>query len=146
MEDGGSILYPLSSILYPQCLTYRELDGRANQLAHHLRSLGVGPEVRVGLCLERSVDLIVGMLAVLKAGGAYVPLDPAYPHERLRFMLEDSLAAALVSQADLAAQLPWFQGPVVCIDRDWGAIGRLSAQGPLVGATPGNLAYVIYTS
>ena len=84
-----------------QELTYRQLDERANQLAHHLRGLGVGPEVVVGLCVERSLEMIVGLLGILKAGGAYLPLDPGYPPERLTFMLEDSRAPVLLTQAAL---------------------------------------------
>ena len=82
-----------------QQLTYRELNPRANQLAHHLRALGVGPEVLVGICMERSLEMVIGLLGILKAGGAYVPLDPAYPQERLAFMLEDAQAPVLLTQA-----------------------------------------------
>ena len=82
-----------------QQLTYRELNRRANQLAHYLRSLGVGPEVLVGICVERSVEMVVGLLGILKAGGAYVPLDPEYPRERLSFMLDDARVSVLLTQA-----------------------------------------------
>ncbi|HLL48137.1 MAG TPA: AMP-binding protein, partial [Longimicrobiaceae bacterium] len=95
-------------------LDYAELNRRANRLAHALRGRGVGPEVRVALCLERSVELVVGLLGVLKAGGAYVPLDPAYPRERLRFMLEDSGARLLLTQARLAGSLPQHGAEVLC--------------------------------
>ena len=128
-------------------LTYGELDQRANQLAHHLRSLGVGPEVLVALCVERSLDMMVGILGILKAGGAYVPLDPSYPRERLEFMLNDCGAAVLLTQA----HLPPITGSsertrVVRLDADWNLINGESARAPIVNLTPENLAYVIYTS
>ena len=126
-------------------LTYRELDLQSNRLAHHLRSLGVGPEVLVGVCLERSVDLLVSLLAVMKAGGAYVPLDPAYPRERLGFMLDDAQAAVLLTQRSLLSILPPHSAQVVCIDeRKWDDAGHDEV--PDSGVTPNNLAYVIYTS
>ena len=89
-----------------QQLTYGQLDGRANQMAHHLRGLGVGPEVVVGLCVERSLQMVVGLLGILKAGGAYLPLDPSYPPERLAFMLEDSRAPVLLTQSGLRQTHP----------------------------------------
>ena len=89
-----------------QSLTYGELDARANQLAHHLRALGVGPETVVGLCVERSLEMLIGLLGILKAGGAYLPLDPSYPHERLAFMLADAGAPVLVTQSALVDGLP----------------------------------------
>ena len=89
-----------------QQLTYKALNRRANQLAHYLRKLGVGPEVRVGICVEQSIEMVVGLLGILKAGGAYVPLDPSYPKERLTFMLEDTRAAVLVTQSKFVLQLP----------------------------------------
>jgi amino acid adenylation domain-containing protein/non-ribosomal peptide synthase protein (TIGR01720 family) len=129
-----------------ESLTYGELNRRANQLAHHLQTLGVGPEVLVGLCVERSVDMLVGLMGILKAGGAYVPLDPSYPPERLAYMLTDASVPVLLTQGRLLAQLPTFAGETVCLDRDWAAIARQPEQEPdsLVG--PENLAYVIYTS
>ena len=99
-------------------LTYAELNARANQLAHHLITLGVGPDVLVGLCLERSLELVVGLLGILKAGGAYVPLDPGYPAPRLAFMLEDTQAPVLLTQHKLLGQLPPYAGRVLCLDRD----------------------------
>src|SRR5262249_54631092 len=89
-----------------QRLTYRELDDRANQLAHHLSTLGVAPAAIVGLCVERSVEMIVGLLAILKAGAAYLPLDPSYPRERLEYMLADAGASILVTQSTLLDRLP----------------------------------------
>jgi amino acid adenylation domain-containing protein len=129
-----------------QHLTYRQLDERANRLAHHLRALGVGPEVLVGLCLERSLDLLVGLLGILKAGGAYVPLDPTYPPERLAFMLEDSQAPVLLTQSALLDSLPAHQAQVVCLDTDWAQIAQQPATTPASGVTSDHLAYVIYTS
>jgi aspartate racemase len=125
-------------------LTYRALDRRSTQLAHYLRARGVGPDVLVGVLVERSPDMLVGLLGILKAGGAYVPLDPAYPPERLAFMLADSAATVLVTQAHLAP--PAALGPVVCLDRDWSAIERESLEPVASGVSPTDLAYVIYTS
>lgn len=127
-------------------LTYRELNRRTNQLAHHLRALGVGPEVPVGICLERSLEMVIGLLGILKAGGAYVPLDPAYPAERLAFMLEDAQPPVLLTQERLVAGLPEHGATVVCLDSGWGAIARESEENPINSTTPENLAYVIYTS
>ncbi|MBD2015334.1 amino acid adenylation domain-containing protein [Microcoleus sp. FACHB-53] len=127
-------------------LTYRELNARANQLAHYLQVLGVGPEVLVGICVERSLEMLVGLLGILKAGGAYVPLDPAYPLERLAFMLEDASVSVLLTQARLVKSLPQHHAPVVCLDRDWEVLAQYSEENPFSGVTPKNLAYVIYTS
>jgi len=129
-----------------QGLTYGELNRRANQLAHHLRRLGVGPETLVGICVERSLEMVAGVLGVLKAGGAYVPLDPTYPKERLAFMIEDTRSAVLLTQERLAAGLAGCGATVVCLDRDWGAIARESAENLQNATDPGNLAYVIFTS
>ncbi len=129
-----------------QQLTYRQLDERANRLAHHLRGLGVGPEVVVGLCVERSLQMIVGLLGILKAGGAYLPLDPGYPAERLAFMLEDSRAPLLLTHAGLRQRLAAHRGSIVELDADWPAIARQPASAPPNTITPHNTAYVIYTS
>jgi amino acid adenylation domain-containing protein len=129
-----------------QRLTYRELDRRANQLAHYLQAFDVGPEVLVGICVERSIEMIIGICGVLKAGGAYVPLDPAYPKERLALMLEDSRAPILLTQSKLVAGLNQHQAKVVCLDRDWDRIAQESGQKPSSKTTGKNLAYVIYTS
>ncbi|HEY0602843.1 MAG TPA: amino acid adenylation domain-containing protein, partial [Herpetosiphonaceae bacterium] len=127
-------------------LTYGELDRRANQLAHELQALGVGPEVRVGVCVERSLDLIVGLLGILKAGGAYVPLDPAYPAQRVAFMLADSAVPVILSQQRLVSNLPAHSGVVVCLDTDWEHISRQRTDAPATAVVDNNLAYVIYTS
>ncbi|MEG4809778.1 amino acid adenylation domain-containing protein [Microcoleus sp. F8-D3] len=127
-------------------LTYSELNFRANQLAHYLRSLGLGPEVLVGICVERSFEMIVGILGILKAGGAYVPLDPTYPKERLAFMLEDSSVPVLLTQEKLVEKLPPHSARVICLDSDWKEIASYSKENPLSPVKPENLAYVIYTS
>jgi amino acid adenylation domain-containing protein len=129
-----------------ETMSYGELNERANQLARYLQALGVGPEVRVGLCVERSPDMVVGMLGILKAGGAYVPLDPAYPSSRLARMLEDAAVPVLLSQESLADRLPRHNAQVLCLDSDWGAISLMPADNPASGVTADNLAYVIYTS
>jgi amino acid adenylation domain-containing protein len=126
-------------------LNYRELDRRANGLARRLRSLGVGPEVRVGVALERSLEMVVGLLAVLKAGGAYVPLDPSYPAERLAFMLEDSGAAVVLTQASVRSSLPDFNGEWLLLRSAAAGEAKL-ARPPRGGVAAGNAAYVIYTS
>jgi amino acid adenylation domain-containing protein len=127
-------------------LTYEQLNQQTNQLAHHLRSLGVGPEVLVGICLERSLEMIVGLLAILKAGGAYVPLDPAYPLERLAFILEDTQTPVLLTQEKLLKNLPPHQAQVVCLDLDWQGNIQNSQENPVNETTADNLIYVIYTS
>ncbi|NEO33287.1 MAG: amino acid adenylation domain-containing protein [Symploca sp. SIO3C6] len=125
---------------------YRELNGRANKVAHYLQKLGVGSEVLVGICLEPSVEMIVGILGILKAGGAYVPLDPNYPKERLAFMLEDAQVPVLLTQERLLETLSEYQASVVCLDKDNEAIERESEENPVSDVTVDNLAYVIYTS
>ena len=127
-------------------VTYLELNARANRLAQHLRRLGVGPEVMVGLSMERSVDLIVAILGILKAGGAYVPLDPEYPSERLNFMLGDTAAPVVVTHSAVHDKLPRGDARHVVVDRDWAEIDCLPAEDVASGANGGNLAYVIYTS
>jgi amino acid adenylation domain-containing protein len=153
----------IAVVFEDQQLTYRELNRRANQLAHYLRRLGVGPDVLVGICVERSLEMVVGLLGVLKAGGAYVPLDPAYPRERLAFMLEDAKVSVLLTQQRLVTGLiedrrskiedcPSLssildpQLKVVCLDADWGTIAAQSGEGLASGVGAENLAYVIYTS
>jgi amino acid adenylation domain-containing protein len=126
--------------------SYGELDRRANQLAHHLLRLGVGPEVRVGLFVERSLDMLVGMLGTLKAGGAYVPLDPGYPKERLAFTLGDSGARVVLTQERLAGRLPQSGARVVRLDADWDTIAKEPGESPGGPVAADDVAYVIYTS
>ncbi|HWM94188.1 MAG TPA: amino acid adenylation domain-containing protein [Thermoanaerobaculia bacterium] len=127
-------------------MTYAELDRRANQLARYLRRLGVGPEVLVGLAIERSLDLVVGLLGILKSGGAYVPLDPEYPRERLAYMIGSSGLPVLVTQEKLVASLPESAASVVALDRAWPEIAAEEASALEGGAGPDNVAYVVYTS
>ncbi len=129
-----------------ETLSYGELDRRSNQLAHHLRGLGVGPDVVVGLCVERSLDMVVGVLGILKAGGAYLPLDPNYPVDRIAYMLSDAKAAVLLVQQTLAERLPTGDAQVVRLDADWPEIARQPETAPAQTCAPQNLAYVIYTS
>lgn len=127
-------------------MTFRELDQRTNQLANHLIAIGVGPEKRVGLLLERSIDLVAALLAVLKASGAYVPLDPRYPLERLSLILDDAGIDVLVTQSALIETIQNYTGRIVCLDTEQETIERESVAQPPNTATPENLAYVIYTS
>jgi amino acid adenylation domain-containing protein len=127
-------------------LTYQALHDRANRVARYLQVLGVGPEVLVGICLERSVDLVVGILGILKAGGAYVPLDPAYPRERLAFMLADAQVQVLLTQQGLVAGLPEHGAQMLCLDTDWPLLAQQGIDKAPLQSSPQNLAYVIYTS
>ena len=127
-------------------ISYRELNERANRLAHRLRELGVRPETPVALCLHRSLEMVVGILGVLKAGGAYVPLDPAYPADRLSFVLADTRAPVLITEVQLLRQLPVHDATVLCLDRDASALSDRSIANPEALARPENLAYIIYTS
>ncbi|MEM6404691.1 MAG: amino acid adenylation domain-containing protein, partial [Cyanobacteria bacterium P01_D01_bin.116] len=136
----------IAVVFEEQQLTYQQLNQRVNQLAHHLQSLGVKPEVMVGICVERSIEMVVGLLGILKAGGAYVPLDPNYPQERISYMLEDSDVGVLVTQNSLLESLPENNARVVCLDSDWGVIEQHSQSNLDVGVNSDNLAYVIYTS
>ncbi|MCZ8045763.1 MAG: amino acid adenylation domain-containing protein, partial [Microcystis sp. LE19-41.2A] len=129
-----------------ESLTYRELNNRANQLAHYLRKLGVKPDTLAGICVERSLEMMVGLLGILKAGGAYVPLDPEYPQERLSFMLEDSQVKVLVTQAKLVKSIPEHQAQLICLDTEWEKIAQNITSNPESVAKPENLIYIIYTS
>jgi amino acid adenylation domain-containing protein len=135
-------------------ITYRDLNRKANQLAHYLISLGIGPEKLVGICIERSVEMVIALLGILKAGGAYVPLDPAYPKERLEFMLEDARVSVLLTQQKLLQSMPLSAvtsqpsdtPEVICFDRDCESISQESEDNPHSNAHTSNAAYVIYTS
>ena len=129
-----------------QRLNYRELNARANQLAHYLRKRGVAPDSRVGVYVHRSPEMMVALFAIMKAGGAYVPIDPMYPRERLDFMLQDAAVAILVTQEKLLEGLSSQEAQIVCIDRDWTEIAQESPETPAVEVTPANLSYVIFTS
>lgn len=133
-------------IFESQQLTYRELNTRANQLAHCLRQLGVAPDALVGLCMKRSLDMVVALLSILKAGGAYVPLDPAYPQERLAFMLQDTKLAVLLTQQQLIETLPTHGLHVLCLDTDWEEIAQQDERNLINSTLPEHLVYVLYTS
>jgi amino acid adenylation domain-containing protein len=137
-------------IFEDQRLSYRELNARANQLAHHLQTLGVGGntqgEVRVGVCVEGSVELAIALLGVLKAGGTYVPIDPTYPQDRLQFMLQDTQTPVLLTQQQLVNHLPEHSAVVLCLDTDWPTIAQSSTQNAISRATGDTIAYIIYTS
>ena len=143
IPDGVALVYE------DQYLSYGALNERANQLARYLRASGIGPDDLVGICLERSFEMVVGLLGILKSGGAYIPLDPGYPADRLAYMLKDAAPQVLLTQERLRAELPPFSGKVAALDSDWEQIARVAGNGlnpgPL-GLTPRNLAYVIYTS
>ncbi|MBE9205822.1 amino acid adenylation domain-containing protein [Nostoc sp. LEGE 06077] len=129
-----------------QKLTYQELNHRANKVAHYLQSLGVGREVLVGICVERSLETIVGLLGILKAGAAYLPLDPTYPKERLSFMLSDSQVQVLLTQQKFVDEFSASGVKTVCLDSNWESINSQSQENPTSDVTAENLAYVIYTS
>lgn len=129
-----------------ETLSYRELNGRANQLAHYLQAKGITPDTLVGICVERSLEMVIGLLGILKAGGAYVPLDPTYPAERLVFMVQDAQTPVLLSQQHLADLLPQSSAQRVYLDSDWSAIAKASTATPAASVNASNLAYMIYTS
>jgi amino acid adenylation domain-containing protein len=129
-----------------QQLTYQQLNRRANQLAHYLQKLGVKPDTLVGICVERSLEMLMGLLGILKAGGVYVPLDPAYPQERLAFMLQDIQAPVLLTQQQLVENLPAHEAQVVCLDTDWETMAREREENLEHEVTLDNLVYTIYTS
>jgi amino acid adenylation domain-containing protein len=147
-EQAGRTPEQVALVFEQQRMTYAELNQCANQLAHHLRGRGVGPDVLVGLFLERSPEMLVGVLGILKAGGAYVPMDPAYPKERLGYILEDSKAPLVVTQKSLLDRLPGFAGQSICLDddADWAGIAGESTENPSVQVKPEHLAYVLFTS
>jgi amino acid adenylation domain-containing protein len=127
-------------------LSYKELNIRSNQLAHYLKKLGVVPDVLVGICVERSLVMIIALLGTLKAGGAYLPLDPSLPQERLNFILEDAQVSVLLTQEKLLKHFEDFLNPIICIDKDWATITQHSKENPSSVVKSDNLAYVIYTS
>ena len=129
-----------------QQLTYRELDARSSQLADYLRKQGTLPDDRIAICVERSLEMVIGLLGALKAGAAYVPLDSSYPAERLRYMIEDCDPVLLLTQGHLRAALPDTGVPILALDADWSAVEKLQKVDGPVQMTPANLAYVIYTS
>uniref|UniRef100_UPI000650E185 AMP-binding protein n=1 Tax=Crocosphaera watsonii TaxID=263511 RepID=UPI000650E185 len=129
-----------------QKLTYQQLNTKANQLAHYLRCLGVKPEVLVGICVERSLEMVIGLLAILKAGGAYLPLDPNYPQERIQIILEETQVPVLLTQASLLDAMPKHRAQVLCIDKDSPDIEQQSQENITSEVTTDNLAYTIYTS
>jgi amino acid adenylation domain-containing protein len=133
-------------VFQDQHLSYRELNDRSNRIAHYLRKSGVGPDVLVGIYLERSLDMVAGILGILKAGGAYVPLDPAYPKDRIGFILENAQAPVLLTQQSLVDTLPEHPATVIRLDTDWQLIARESTENLANPAAPRNLAYVLYTS
>ena len=147
VEDQAARTPDSVAVVYQdQSLTYRDLERRSNQLAHRLQELGVGLESRVGICLERSLELVIALLGVLKAGGAYLPLDPVYPPERLGFMLRDAGASVLLSSEALRHCIPDYEGDVLCLDTAAAELARRPDYPPASRAAPDNLAYVIYTS
>jgi hypothetical protein len=136
----------IAIVFKDQQLTYRELNHRANQLAHYLQSQGIGPEVLVGICIERSLEMLVGLLGILKVGGSYVPLDPTYPQERLAYMIEDSQLPFLLTEESLSTQFSNQSVKLVLIDRDWNTIAQYATDNPISLVSVENLAYTIYTS
>ncbi len=145
-EQAEKIPDAIAVFFKDQKLTYKELNSRANQLARYLRTRGVGPGVMVGLYIERSMEMVVGLLAIIKAGGIYIPLDPSYPMQRITYMLEDSEAAVLVTQESLIEQLPASGLEVVRVDSDWTEIEHEQTDNLTTSSGPEDLSYVIYTS
>lgn len=127
-------------------ITYGQLNAQVNQLAHYLQKLGVGPDVPVGVCLDRSPLIIIALLAILKAGGVCVPLDPTYPQDRLHTILEDTQLSILLTQETLTAKLPHYRNSPICLDTNWDSIALESPDNPKFALTSDNLAYILYTS
>ncbi len=127
-------------------ITYADLNERANQLAHYLQKFQVGPDVMVGICVERSIEMVIGILGILKAGGAYVPLDPDYPIQRLSFMLDDTRTPLLLTQKTLKDKFVDYSNPVLCLDSDWQRIEQEPSDNPHIEVTSRHLAYIMYTS
>lgn len=129
-----------------EALSYEQLNQRANQLAHHLLTQNIQPDTMIGVCMERSIEMVVALLAIIKAGGAYLPIDPSYPAERLQFMLEDAQVPLLLTQTRLIDGLPAHNSQTICLDSDWEQMAQLPTNNPDVALTAENLAYTIYTS
>jgi amino acid adenylation domain-containing protein len=136
----------VAAVFQERSLSYADLNERANQLAHRLQAVGVGPEVLVAVCLERSLDMLVAILGVLKAGGAYLPVDPAFPKDRQAFMLEDAHVPVMLTTSRLSAEMPSYSGLAINLDTDWDSIATYSKENPEHLSSPDNLAYVLYTS
>ena len=136
----------IAVVFEQQQLTYQQLNAKGNQLAHYLQNLGVKPETLVGICLERSIEIVVGLLGVLKAGGAYIPLDPKLPPENLNFKLQDTNAPVILTKKYLVQSLPKSGRETICLDSDWDKISQESTENPTSEVTPSNLIYLIYTS
>src|SRR5579863_3842548 len=136
----------IALVFEEQQLTYRQLNARANQLASRLQQLGIGPEALVGLCVERSCEMVIGLLGILKAGGAYLPLDPTYPEERLNFMLRDANVSVLLTQASLRGLFTQSAATILCLENDWGSSVEGDKGNPTGAVQADNLAYLIYTS
>jgi len=145
-EQAARTPESIAAVFEDRRFTFAELDVTSNRLAHHLQSLGVGPETTVGICLDRSLEMLVGLLAVLKAGGAYVPLDPYYPRERIGTVIEDSAPSLILTQADIAARLGTVPCRSVCLDQARAAIMSQSPRKPETTLSPRNPAYLIFTS
>jgi non-ribosomal peptide synthetase component F len=145
-EQAARTPEAVALVYVEQTLSYGELERRANQLGQYLKTLGVGPDVIVGVCLERSLELVIGVLGVLKAGGAYLPLEPQYPAPRLAYMLQDAQAPVVLTRSGWLTQLPETLATCVCLDRDAERIATQPHSAPRSDLTPEHLAYVIYTS
>ncbi len=136
----------IAVVFEKQKLTYRELNYKSNQVAHYLQQKGVAPEILVGICVERSLEMLISILGILKAGGAYLPLDPEYPVERLAYMLEDSSVPILLTTESLLLSLPKHKGEIICLDKESDVIAKQSKKNPISRSSAENLAYIIYTS
>jgi amino acid adenylation domain-containing protein len=147
IEEQAARTPDRAAVVFEQrMLSYGELNRRANQLAHRLTRMGVGPDVLVALFIERSLEMLVGIVGILKAGGAYVPIDPGYPEKRIGYILEDSNVSLVITQESLMDRLPSFAGESICLDGDWAEIGQESEENPVARAKPEHLAYVLFTS
>ena len=144
--QAGAAPHSVALVSGNRAVTYGEMNARANQLAHHLQTLGIGPDIPVGICMERSIDLPIAALAVLKAGGAYLPLDPAYPAPRLSMLLEDSATPLVITDSTVVRNLPKGKWQTILMDQDLPDGGADSSAPPVSNVSPENLAYIIFTS